>query len=208
MNLTSDHSTRKQKTAGRRLITVMVAVLAVVTAFLILKVWGVVDQPSATATIRAVGGVVAEQRLDNGGYIPVGESVPLSSDAPAVANLDTGLLTAMREAAVEARRDGIELRVTSGWRSEEYQRDLFERAIETYGNADEASRFVKPPEESTHVEGTAIDIGPTDADYWLIQHGVEYGLCQVYANEIWHFELSAEPGGVCPEMTMDASAGG
>ena len=28
---------------------------------------------------------------------------------------------------------------------------------------------------------------PTDADDWLIQHGSDYGLCQTYANEMWHF---------------------
>jgi D-alanyl-D-alanine carboxypeptidase len=45
------------------------------------------------------------------------------------------------------------------------------------------------------------------ADYWLIQHGAEYGLCQVYANEIWHFELLTDSGGTCPPLMKDSSAG-
>jgi len=207
MTHTSHHRIRRRKTAGRRLVVVLIATLATVTTFLILKVWGVVDQPSATATIRAVDGAVHGEGSADDGYIPTGESVSLFSDDPAVTKLDAVLLEATREAAKEARRDGIELLVTSGWRSAEYQRELFDEAVATYGSADEASRFVKTPEESTHVEGTAIDIGPTDADYWLMEHGSAYGLCQVYANEIWHFELTTEPGGICPDMSMDASGG-
>jgi len=40
-----------------------------------------------------------------------------------------------------------------------------------------------------------VDIGPADADYWMAQHGAEYGLCQIYANEVWHYERVIEPGG-------------
>ena len=61
------------------------------------------------------------------------------------------------------------------------------------------------PERSTHVRGLAVDVGPTDAAYWLIQHGAEYGLCQIYANEIWHFERVVRPGGTCPPLLPDAT---
>jgi len=50
----------------------------------------------------------------------------------------------------------------------------------------------------------AIDIGPFDATYWLSLHGAAYGLCQIYANETWHFELRPEvvtEG--CPEPYLD-----
>jgi len=50
-----------------------------------------------------------------------------------------------------------------------------------------------------------VDIGPTAADDWLIQHGADYGLCQTFANEIWHFELATVPGGRCPDMLPDSS---
>jgi D-alanyl-D-alanine carboxypeptidase len=55
------------------------------------------------------------------------------------------------------------------------------------------------------VTGDAVDIGPTDADSWLQQHGDRYGLCQTYANEMWHFELATEPGGTCPPGKEDAA---
>jgi hypothetical protein len=35
----------------------------------------------------------------------------------------------------------------------------------------------------------------------------DYGLCQTYANEMWHFELSTTAGGTCSAMITDASAG-
>jgi hypothetical protein len=39
------------------------------------------------------------------------------------------------------------------------------------------------------VSGDAIDIGPLDAMAWLSEHGAKYGLCQIYRNEPWHYEL-------------------
>jgi hypothetical protein len=50
-----------------------------------------------------------------------------------------------------------------------------------------------------HVTGDAVDIGPTDTHRWLSQHGTDYGLRQIYANEMWHFELATTPRGVSPE---------
>ncbi len=88
-----------------------------------------------------------------------------------------------------------------------YQQELLDRAISTYGSQQAARRYVSTPEKSAHVKGEAVDIGPTAADNWLARHGSEYGLCQTYANESWHFELSTTPGGICPQMIADASAG-
>ena len=39
---------------------------------------------------------------------------------------------------------------------------------------------------------------------WLSEHGAAYGLCQIYRNEPWHFELrprAIESG--CPPMYPD-----
>lgn len=60
---------------------------------------------------------------------------------------------------------------------------------------------------SAHVTGDAVDIGPTEAMYWLSQHGSRYGLCQTYANEVWHFELTVERGGECPAPVAAPTAG-
>ena len=45
---------------------------------------------------------------------------------------------------------------------------------------------------SAHVSGDAVDIGDADADAWLAANGAGYGLCPIYDNEPWHFELREE----------------
>lgn len=133
--------------------------------------------------------------------------VSVYSDEPAVARLQPALLDAIREAARSASQDdGIELRVNSGWRSEAYQQRLLDDAVAKYGSREAALRWVALPETSAHVTGDAVDILPTDAAYWLSQHGADFGLCQTYANEIWHYELAIEPGGDCPAPRADGAS--
>jgi D-alanyl-D-alanine carboxypeptidase len=113
-------------------------------------------------------------------------------DYPAVTNLDPGLLGALRQAATDAERDGVGFVVNSGWRSPEYQERLLREAVLEYGSEEEAARWVATAETSLHVSGDAVDIGPSDATAWLSEHGAEYGLCQIYDNEPWHYELRPE----------------
>ena len=139
------------------------------------------------------------------GHIADGQSATLHDEhLPAIANLDPRLLTAMRDASAAAAADGLTLDVMSGWRSREYQQWLLEDAIESYGSEKIARQFVATPERSQHVTGKAIDVGPLDAQFWLIEHGAQWGLCQIYANERWHFEIATDPGGTCPELLADA----
>lgn len=141
------------------------------------------------------------------GYFPDGEVLsPFDMSQPAITNLDPELLDAVQEAALDAEADGVEMVITSGWRSKRYQQQLLDEAVVTYGSLAEARKWVNTPEKSTHVSGDAVDVGYTDADYWLIENGYQYGLCQTYANEIWHFELTVEPGDVCPAPRTDALA--
>lgn len=127
------------------------------------------------------------------------------ADVPAVNRLEPALRAALQSAAADARAQGVDFWLTSGWRSSRYQQKLLDDAITNYRSEREARKLVKTPEESKHVTGDAIDIGPTDANSWMSIHGADYGLCQAYANEMWHFELLAEPGGLCPPMTDDAA---
>jgi LAS superfamily LD-carboxypeptidase LdcB len=123
---------------------------------------------------------------------------------PAVVNLDADLLAAVRRAATDAAADDVTFVVNSGWRSAQYQDQLLRDAIAQYGSAQEAARWVATPDTSPHVRGDAIDVGPWAATTWLSEHGAQYGLCQVYANEAWHYEL--RPDAVdrgCPTMYAD-----
>lgn len=141
------------------------------------------------------------------GLIRGDEYVTLADEhLPAIARLDPTLRDAMRQAETDAAIEGLAFQVTSGWRSAEYQQWLLDDAVEFYADENVARQFVATPEKSRHVTGEAVDIVPLDAQFWLIENGSRYGICQTYANERWHFERATEPGGVCPEMKTDAAS--
>jgi zinc D-Ala-D-Ala carboxypeptidase len=138
-----------------------------------------------------------------GGAVPDGTTV-FDDEIPGVANLDPDLLGALRQAATVAANDGVEVFVDSGWRSPQYQEQLLHKAVSKYGSKKEAARWVATPNTSPHVSGDAVDIGHSDATAWLSEHGAEYGLCQIYSNEPWHYELRPEAiDHGCPPMYAD-----
>ena len=137
------------------------------------------------------------------GAVPDGTTV-FDDEMPGVARLNAALLGALRRAAADAAGAGVQFYVDSGWRSPAYQERLLREAISKYGSEEEAARWVATPDTSAHVSGDAVDIGPTDAAAWLSEHGAEYGLCQIYSNEPWHFELRREAiDHGCPPMYAD-----
>ena len=174
-------------TARRRGLTRFAAVCAVVAI-------------AGYATYAAHGAAVAQ----------IHPTSPLAASPPAgVAPTGTGnvrhLDPALRHAFEVARRDaaaqGVELHITSGWRSHAEQAELFAAAVKKYGSAEAASHWVLPPGQSAHERGKAIDVGPPQGAAWLDEHGVHYGLCRRYANEAWHFELLAPAlGQRCPPL--------
>ena len=152
-------------------------------------------------TTTEASGVVTE----DDGVLPDGVTV-FDDEYPGVANLDRDLLRALREAATDAAHDGVELYVISGWRSPKYQEQLLDEAISKYGSKANAARWVGTPTTSAHVSGNAVDIGHFDATAWLSEHGAIYGLCQIYRNEPWHYELRPEAiARGCPPMYADAT---
>lgn len=167
-----------------------------------------------TMVTVALGAVVvaaaaAPAAADNdiaGGWIPDGAPLsPFDVADPAVGRLDPGLLETIQQAANSAAAEGITLGLTSGWRSPEYQQQLFDDAVVRYGSAEIASQYVAPVGVSKHVIGEAVDVGPASADDWLLRNGQRFGLCQIYANEIWHFELATDYGGICPPLRPNAA---
>jgi hypothetical protein len=138
-----------------------------------------------------------------GGVVPDGVTV-FDDALPAVTHLDPDLLEALREAATAAADDSVTVYVNSGWRSPEYQDQLLREAVSEYGSEDEAARWVATAATSPHVSGDAVDIGRSDATAWLSTHGAAYGLCQIYENEPWHYELRSEAiDRDCPRMYAD-----
>lgn len=191
----------------RRVVGVVAgaAVLAVVAVLVLTS--GELPQGGAGAQILRTGaGLVGAPLVHDDGRVPPGGVSPFDGSSAAVAGLEAPLRAALQTAARAAEDDGVDVVVTSGWRSADAQRALFEEAVAERGSVEEARRFVLPPELSSHVQGQAVDVGPTQAAYWFAEHGAEYGLCQIYANEVWHYELAIAPGSDCPEQLPDATS--
>lgn len=131
---------------------------------------------------------------------------PFDVADPTVGRLDPALLTAIQHAATAAAAAGIPMTITSGWRSPEFQQQLLDDAIHTYGSYSAARQYVQTPQQSKHVSGQAVDIGGKSADTWLIANGRRFGLCQIYANELWHFELATNAQGDCPPLRPNAAS--
>ena len=204
------------RTAARRTRSTILAALVVVSAALL----GVLGYQSFAVSLSSATSPIAGEppahrphdRLhgdrhgalgEADGVVPDGVTV-FDDDVPAVANLDPALLGALRQAATDAAGDGVEFFVDSGWRSPEYQEQLLREAVSKYGSEEEAARWVATAETSAHVSGDAVDVGPFDATAWLSEHGAKYGLCQIYRNEPWHYELRPEAiDHGCPPMYAD-----
>jgi D-alanyl-D-alanine carboxypeptidase len=140
------------------------------------------------------------------GYLPDGTTLtPFDASSQLLARLDPALLTAIQGAARTASAQGIDITITSGWRSKGFQQRLFDDAVRRYGNVEIAQQFVASPETSMHVVGEAVDIAGNGASGWLIRNGAQFGLCQIYANENWHFELATDGEGRCPPLRPDAA---
>jgi D-alanyl-D-alanine carboxypeptidase len=210
---------RHRARRGRSLILVVVAVLvlaaviATATGVLGDRSWSVTPSLHVPARSAPTSSPAATARqAEDVPRLPVGEADGVVPDGvtvfddgfPAVARLDPGLLKALRRAAKDAARGGVKFYVNSGWRSPAYQNQLLREAVSTYGSEKEAARWVATADTSPHVSGDAVDIGKPDAAAWLSKHGADYGLCQIYRNEPWHYELrphAADDG--CPRMYAD-----
>ncbi|SDI11482.1 D-alanyl-D-alanine carboxypeptidase [Sinosporangium album] len=125
-----------------------------------------------------------------------------------VAGLTPGTRRAYLRAAEAAETDGVEMHITSGHRTRKEQLAEFQEAVDRYGSAEQARKFVLPPDKSAHVKGLAVDVGPRPAAAWLEDTNGKYGLCRIYTNEWWHFEYSSRYARErrCPPLKPDATS--
>ncbi|WP_442790083.1 M15 family metallopeptidase [Nocardia sp. CDC160] len=162
----------------------------------------------AGLVVGALGGFrpasAAAQGISPASPIAVHRGTP-TFIAGGTTGLDPGLAAAYDAAAAAASAAGVTLWITSGYRTWAEQEALWEDGIQTYGSPEAARRWVLPPNESTHVTGQAIDVGPREGAQWLEDNGTHWGLCRMYDNEWWHFELATYPDGPCPSRLPDAS---
>ncbi|MBB5101438.1 M15 family metallopeptidase [Streptomyces spectabilis] len=191
MNRTSIPAPPSARTPGRgrwrpRVLGLILVILILVSAVVaaVLGHRGATSSPTGRGEHRGALG-------EADGVVPDGVTV-FDDAVPAVAHLDPPLLKALRRAATAAGDAGVRFSVNSGWRSPAYQNELLRKAISQYGSEDEAARWVATAATSPHVSGDAVDIGGSAATAWLVKHGAGYGLCQIYENEPWHYELRPE----------------
>ena len=84
-----------------------------------------------------------------------------------------------------ARADGVRLIVTSGYRSDAEQAELYERHPDP--------KWVAPPGKSLHRWGTELDLGPAARTPWLARNAERFHFVQRYSWEPWHYGYTLNP---------------
>jgi Transglycosylase SLT domain/D-alanyl-D-alanine carboxypeptidase len=88
--------------------------------------------------------------------------------------------------AAAARADGVELIITSAFRSDAEQARLFA--------AHPDPKWVAPPGKSLHRLGTELDLGPPSAYRWLARNSERFHFIQRYSWEPWHYGFTLNAG--------------
>jgi hypothetical protein len=101
--------------------------------------------------------------------------------------------------AAAARHDGISLIITSAYRSDAEQAELFAQ------NPDPT--WVAPPGQSLHRCATELDLGPASAYGWLAANARRFGFLKRYSWEPWHFGYVEGPA-PCSEAGDSIGASG
>ncbi|HEX7289650.1 MAG TPA: transglycosylase SLT domain-containing protein [Conexibacter sp.] len=88
--------------------------------------------------------------------------------------------------AAAARADGVDLIITSAFRSDDEQARLFA--------AHPDPKWVAPPGQSLHRLATELDLGPRTAYGWLARNAERFHFVQRYSWEPWHFGFTLNAG--------------
>ncbi len=89
-----------------------------------------------------------------------------------------------------ARREGVALLITSAYRSDAEQEELYDRHPDP--------RWVAPPGRSLHRLGTELDLGPPSAYAWLAGNAGRFHFIQRYSWEPWHYGYALNPRSTPP----------
>lgn len=99
-----------------------------------------------------------------------------------------------------AKKDGLSMKVLSAYRTENYQRNLYNNKVRTIGRVN-ADNYSARPGHSEHQTGLAVDISSTKGTFeytpefkWLQKHAHEYGYILRYPKgKEWITGYSYEP---------------
>lgn len=107
-----------------------------------------------------------------------------------VQGLDNGFQQKLGKFFQEAEASGHDIKLYSGFRSPERQKELFANAVKKYGSPEAARKWVAPPGRSRHNYGLAADLKflTPGAQEWAHQNASKYGLNFRMGHEPWHIE--------------------
>jgi Transglycosylase SLT domain/D-alanyl-D-alanine carboxypeptidase/Putative Flp pilus-assembly TadE/G-like len=134
---------------------------------------------TAEIAVDSDGGMVAGA-ASGGGYngpLAYRQGKPMRPDVAAAFD---------RMAAAARAEAGLQLLVTSGYRSDAEQAQLFA--------AHPDPKWVAPPGQSLHRYGTELDLGPPAAYAWLAANGGLFHFVKRYAWEPWHYGYTLNSG--------------
>jgi Transglycosylase SLT domain/D-alanyl-D-alanine carboxypeptidase/Putative Flp pilus-assembly TadE/G-like len=137
-------------------------------------------QARATAELVPAAGEGLLEFADGGGYsgpLAYRQGKPMRPDVARAFD---------RMAAAARREAGLALLITSGYRSDAEQAQLWA--------ANPDPKWVAPPGHSLHRYGTELDLGPPAAYAWLAANSERFGFVKRYSWEDWHFGYARNTG--------------
>lgn len=129
---------------------------------------------------------------------PVPENYTVNTTKYEDFDVDIRMVNQLKAMIEAARNDGLDLWLSSAYRSNEVQKYLFEQEASYYTDMgysevqakELAKKSVAVPGTSEHEMGLAVDFNDVNEDFkytpeyaWLSDHAAEYGFIQRYAEE-------------------------
>jgi hypothetical protein len=144
--------------------------------------------------IRKYGGTTAKYGYSVGNLIRKQEGGSVSGTQ----GLTDDFSQRLTKFILDARAQGVDLGVGSGYRSYEKQEKLWKQALKKYGSPEKARKWVAPPGGSFHNKGLAVDLNAngqflgkdanSKATEWAHANAKKYGLHFRMGHEPWHIE--------------------
>lgn len=134
-------------------------------------------------------------------FIPTNPAEPVTSEK-STTSLDKDLMEAWNEMLSDATKEGLNLYISSGYRSYSYQTNVYNRYVQSDGAA-KADTYSSRPGYSEHQTGLCFDLNTiedsfqyTDEGKWVNDNCYKYGFCirfpkgkeayTGYQYESWH----------------------
>ncbi len=176
--------------------------------------FGTVENSIYIENPSSLTAVVNKNRMLEGSYIPSNlVNITVTSTKSGNNNLiRSEVLPHLEDMFADAKSQGVNLTVTSAYRSFNTQNDLFYGYVSNYG-LESALTFSAPPGASEHQTGLVLDIGEVNGPYdnfeiefslsdsgkWLAKNSHKYGFIlrypdgkeniTTYQYEPWHFRF-------------------